>query len=125
MRRSCRLFQALLMNIHASGVKTNIVTYYVLSNYFSAAKARLNTNVLFTSIAINLQSYPVYGIYQPDAIKYFTFNGVDYIITANEGDSKDMDSFSEEDRVKDLDLSSNFGMLISDFLLLFLENTYK
>lgn len=75
----------------------------------------------FTSIEINLQSYPVYGIYQPDAIKYFTFNGVDYIITANEGDSKDMDTFSEEERVKDLDLSSNFGMLISDFLPLFLK----
>ena len=61
--------------------------------------------------AINLQSYPVFGIYQPRAIKYFKHNGVSYLVTANEGDSKDYDFFSEEKRVEELTLSENFGRL--------------
>jgi len=56
-----------------------------------------------------MQSYPIKSFYQPDAIKYITHQGVNYIVTANEGDSKDLDFFSEEERVKDLTLSSNFG----------------
>lgn len=49
-----------------------------------------------------LNNWPVYGIYMPDAIKYVKINGSDYIITANEGDARDYDGFSEEFRVKDL-----------------------
>lgn len=56
-----------------------------------------------------MQSYPVFGIYQPRAIKYFTHNGVAYVAMANEGDSKDYDYFTEERRVSELTLSSNFG----------------
>jgi len=37
----------------------------------------------------------------PDAIEYLKINGTDYLITANEGDSRDYDGFSEEERVKD------------------------
>lgn len=58
---------------------------------------------------ISLKSYPVFGMYQPRAIKYFTHNGIDYVVTANEGDSKDYDYFTEESRVVNLTLSSNFG----------------
>lgn len=49
-----------------------------------------------------LKSWPVYGIYQPDAIKYASIGGVEYIFSANEGDSRDYDGYSEEERVKDL-----------------------
>ncbi|WP_298237903.1 choice-of-anchor I family protein [uncultured Algibacter sp.] len=49
-----------------------------------------------------LGNVPVYGIYQPDAIAYVKIRGVDYIITANEGDARDYDGFSEEERVADL-----------------------
>lgn len=46
-------------------------------------------------------NWPVKGFYQPDAIDYFTVGGQDYLITANEGDARDYDGFSEEFRVGD------------------------
>nr|WP_299346418.1 choice-of-anchor I family protein [Allomuricauda sp.] len=49
-----------------------------------------------------LRSVPVSGIYQPDAIAYYSVNGMDYIVTANEGDARDYDGFSEEERLADL-----------------------
>jgi len=65
-----------------------------------------------------MQSYPVFGMYQPDAIKLIRHNEVDYIVSANEGDSKEYgDDFNEEPRVKDLMLSSNFGKLVFDIFL--------
>ncbi|WP_372938169.1 T9SS type A sorting domain-containing protein, partial [Seonamhaeicola sp.] len=36
-------------------------------------------------------------------------NGLNYIVTANEGDSRDYDGYSEEDRVKDLTLNTAAG----------------
>ncbi len=53
---------------------------------------------------INIRNWPVKGMYQPDAITSYGFNGKTYYITANEGDSRDYDGFSEEFRVKDLTL---------------------
>ncbi|MEL6651105.1 MAG: choice-of-anchor I family protein [Bacteroidota bacterium] len=53
---------------------------------------------------INIQNWPIYGMYQPDAMAYFEHQGNPYIITANEGDARDYDGFSEEDRVNDLTL---------------------
>ena len=50
---------------------------------------------------INIVSQPGYfGIYNPDAIDTYTVNGVDYIVTANEGDARewgpeDTDDFYE------------------------------
>lgn len=52
--------------------------------------------------SVNIRHWPVYGMYQPDAIKAFEANGQVYIISANEGDSRDYSAYSEEDRVKDL-----------------------
>lgn len=49
-----------------------------------------------------LRSVPVFGIYQPDAIAYYNVNGMDYIVTANEGDARDYDGFSEEERMAGL-----------------------
>ncbi|WP_292736544.1 choice-of-anchor I family protein [Nostoc sp. JL31] len=48
---------------------------------------------------INIQNWPVFGLYQPDAIASFIANGQTYYITANEGDSRDYTGFSEEIRV--------------------------
>lgn len=38
--------------------------------------------------AINIRNWPVYGMYMPDAIASYTFNGETYYVTANEGDSR-------------------------------------
>jgi len=46
----------------------------------------------------------LYGMYMPDAIQVVTIGGNEYIITANEGDSRDYNGYSEEVRVRDLDL---------------------
>lgn len=53
---------------------------------------------------IEIQNWPTLGIYNPDAIRSFSVGGRDYVITANEGDSRDYDGYSEEERVKDLTL---------------------
>ncbi len=50
---------------------------------------------------INIGTYPVFGMYQPDAIATFEANGETYIVTANEGDGRDYDGFSEEARLGD------------------------
>ncbi|MEM6251413.1 MAG: choice-of-anchor I family protein [Cyanobacteria bacterium P01_D01_bin.156] len=51
---------------------------------------------------INIQTHPVLGMYQPDAIATYTVDGETYVVTANEGDARDYDGFSEEERVADL-----------------------
>ena len=65
--------------------------------------------------AINIQSWPVLGMYMPDAIATYSVSGAKgkgkkgkgktktYILTANEGDSRDYDGFGEEVRIKDLE----------------------
>lgn len=46
----------------------------------------------------------LFGMYMPDAISCVRISGKDYLITANEGDSRDYPGFSEEARVKDVKL---------------------
>lgn len=48
---------------------------------------------------INIQNWPVSGMYQPDAIASYTIGGQTYLVTANEGDSRAYTGFSEEIRV--------------------------
>lgn len=54
--------------------------------------------------AINITTWPVKGMYMPDAIKSYAVDGITYILTANEGDARDYDGWSEEARIKDLTL---------------------
>jgi hypothetical protein len=44
----------------------------------------------------------LYGMYQPDTIASYTWNDSTFIVSANEGDARDYDGFSEEVRVKDI-----------------------
>ena len=55
--------------------------------------------------AINITHWPVRGLYQPDAIATFRSRGETFLITANEGDARDYEYFSEEARVADLVLN--------------------
>ena len=52
--------------------------------------------------SINLRNWAIYGLYMPDAIVSFECEGRTFYLTANEGDARDYDGFSEEERVKDL-----------------------
>jgi len=54
----------------------------------------------------NIRTVPVFGMYQPDTISAFEQKGVTYLLTANEGDARDYDGFSEESDVKDLVLDA-------------------
>lgn len=53
---------------------------------------------------INIRPWPVLGMYMPDAVASFEVDGETYLVTANEGDARDYDGFSEEARVEDLTL---------------------
>jgi DNA-binding beta-propeller fold protein YncE len=44
----------------------------------------------------------LYGMYQPDTISSYQWQGATFVLTANEGDSRDYDGYSEEVRVKDI-----------------------
>ena len=52
--------------------------------------------------AIRIERWPVRGMYLPDAIASVRFGHRTFLITANEGDSRDYPGFSEEERVGDL-----------------------
>ena len=55
--------------------------------------------------AINITAHPTLGMFMPDAIASYEVGGVNYIVTANEGDARDYEGYSEEVRVKDLVLN--------------------
>jgi hypothetical protein len=45
---------------------------------------------------INISNWPVKGVFMPDGMTHFSVGGVDYLITANEGDARQYGSFDEE-----------------------------
>jgi len=53
---------------------------------------------------INIRTWPVMGMYMPDTIDAINIDGKDWILIANEGDSRDYDGYSEETRVGKLTL---------------------
>ena len=75
--------------------------------------------------AINIRNWPVQGLFLPDAIALYERAGQPFVLTANEGDTRDYTGFSEEARVStltldptafptgtDLKLPANLGRLI-------------
>jgi hypothetical protein len=55
---------------------------------------------------INIKSYPVKGVYMPDAIAAYTVGANTYFLSANEGDSRDYSGYVNEVRVKSLTLDA-------------------
>ncbi len=66
------------------------------------SKARNAIDASNEDSAIRIKRWPVKGMYQPDSIASYKQGGKTYLITANEGDSRDYTGFSEETRVKDV-----------------------
>ncbi|MEN3323497.1 esterase-like activity of phytase family protein [Mariniflexile soesokkakense] len=58
--------------------------------------------------AVNITQHPTLGMFMPDAITSYKVGGLNYIVTANEGDSRDYGGYSEETRVKNLTLNSAY-----------------
>ncbi|TGV00936.1 choice-of-anchor I domain-containing protein [Flavivirga rizhaonensis] len=57
---------------------------------------------------INITQHPTLGMFMPDGMASYKVGGVNYIVTANEGDARDYDGYSEEERVKDLTLNASY-----------------
>ncbi len=53
---------------------------------------------------IHIATAPFKGFYMPDAIASYEIGGTTYVVSANEGDSRDYNGYSEEDRFDDLTL---------------------
>ena len=52
---------------------------------------------------INIKTWPgLRGMYQPDSIASYQYRGETFIVSANEGDARDYDGFSEEERAAGL-----------------------
>jgi hypothetical protein len=51
-------------------------------------------------------SWPVYGIYQPDGVATYNQGGVDYVVTANEGDAREYETFNELERINGITLDA-------------------
>jgi hypothetical protein len=68
------------------------------------SKARNKLDASDDDGAIRIRRWPVFGMYQPDSIANFKIGDKHYLITANEGDTRDYDGYSEEERVADLTL---------------------
>ena len=66
--------------------------------------SRISHDVSNKDGGINMKRWPVLMMYQPDAIVSYETKGSTYLVTANEGDAKDYDGFSEETRVGKLKL---------------------
>jgi uncharacterized protein len=85
---------ATIISIRPLGTKD----FNVAGNGFDASDRDVNGSSAGGG-KINIQNWPVKGMYQPDAIASYTVGGQTYYITANEGDSRDYTGFGEEIRV--------------------------
>jgi DNA-binding beta-propeller fold protein YncE len=52
----------------------------------------------------NIRTWPVMGMFMPDTIDAINIDGKEWVLIANEGDSRDYDGYSEETRVGKLTL---------------------
>lgn len=92
-----------------------VVELNLTSNTITAIRALGSKNYAASSFGmdasnmtkgINLSNFPVKGLYLPDAIAKYKVGGVDYILTANEGDARNYSGFTEEKRVAQLSLDA-------------------
>jgi len=65
---------------------------------------------------INIRNWPVYGVYMPDSVATYTVNGVPYVVTATEGDSRDYAAHIDELRIKDIGGTNSIDLPLADVL---------
>jgi len=94
---NCIIVLDLATNTIANVVALGTKDYSLPGNGFDASNQ---------SDGIQIQNWPVKGFYMPDAITSYSADGATYILTANEGDARDYDGYSEESRLKDVVLDS-------------------
>jgi len=57
--------------------------------------------------SISIRPWPVEGMFQPDTIASYEVDGKNYIVSANEGDARDYEGYSEETRVAKMTLTKS------------------
>lgn len=57
---------------------------------------------------INIANWPLLGLYQPDGIAAYEVGGAVYVVTANEGDTRDYDGYSEESEIGEARIDAAF-----------------
>lgn len=91
-------------------IENSTVTSVVSLGYKDHSQVGNGFDASNRSSSIKIKPQPTYGMYQPDAMVLQTIGGTTYLFTANEGDARDYDGYSEEARVKDIMLDSTvFG----------------
>lgn len=84
-------------------VEIDMNTYAI--NYIKSLGTKdhslLNNGIDASNITkgVNISNFPIKGMYLPDAITSYSIGGVNYLITANEGDARAYNGFSEEVRL--------------------------
>lgn len=56
---------------------------------------------------INISTWPIMGMYMPDAIDTYTIGDKTYLVTANEGDAREWGDFNEEISFKDVSVDGS------------------
>lgn len=83
---------------------TNTVTELVGLGFKDHSLAANGLDASDQSGAIDIRSWPVNGMYEPDGISAFTAGGATYLALANEGDARAYAGLNEERRVNQLNL---------------------
>jgi hypothetical protein len=76
---------------------TNIFPFGLKDYNLPGNELDLNNELDFIFMA----NWPIKGMYMPDGIANYSIGGVNYVVTANEGDARDYGGYSEEIRVGD------------------------
>lgn len=97
---SCQENNALVVVDVANGAALSVVPLGYKDH--SAPNAGLDAED--RSGEIRISTYPIRGMYMPDAIASYTLNGSTYLVSANEGDAREYDTFEEESRLSGVDL---------------------
>lgn len=89
------------INLASNNFSINAIRALGSKNHMSLD---LGMDISNTTQGINISNFPVKGLFMPDAIATYTVGGINYIITANEGDSRAYAGFSEEVRIASANL---------------------
>jgi len=85
-------------------IKKGVVTNLFGLGYKSYNSTQTAIDASDKDAKINIKKWPVLGMYQPDSIASYKANGQNYIVTANEGSTRDYSGYSEVARVGELDI---------------------
>lgn len=89
-----------IVEINLSNNAINYIKPLGSKNYNNLNKGLDASNL---TKGVNIANFPVKGLYLPDAIASYSVGGINYLVTANEGDSRDYPGFfTEEKRVSAL-----------------------